>query len=71
MKFVRKWLADDGTEFNSKAEAEQYESGGDYVEAIKNFLDTRDYRGKSDRAVLAERTRATKLIAEFLRHQGY
>jgi hypothetical protein len=70
MKFVRKWLADDGTEFNSKAEAEQYELGGTYAEAIKSFLDSRDYSGKSDRAVLADRTRSTKIIAEFLRHQA-
>jgi len=69
MKSVRKWMADDGTEFNSKKEAQQHELGGENAEIINEFLDTIDYAGKSERAVQADRTRSTKIIAAFLRYQ--
>jgi hypothetical protein len=66
MKHVRKWVTEDGKEFETKEEAKRHELGGPDADVIADYVGTLPDDGKSERASLAQQTRATKTIAGFL-----
>jgi len=66
MKHVRKWVTEDGKEFDNKDAARRHELGGPDAELIARYVATVPTEGMSERAALAQQTRMTKTIAGFL-----
>ena len=65
MKHVRKWITEDGKEFDNKDAARRHELGGPDAELIAGYIATIPHC-MTDRAALAQQTRLTKTIAGFL-----